>query len=97
VGGAPSEDALAASEQAAAGIRTETTEAGGARVVSVQRLEVALMVTGVWDTAEQREASDTRIADIRRRIFETGGARTPEVSRYEVLSVEFVGVGAATG
>jgi hypothetical protein len=66
-------------------------------VVSVQRLEVALMVTGVWDTAEQREASDTRIADIRRRIFETGGARTPEVSRYEVLSVEFVGVGAATG
>lgn len=38
-----SREALESSEQAATGIRTETTQAGGGQVASVQRLEVALM------------------------------------------------------
>lgn len=152
-----SAEALANSESAAAGIRTDTVQAGGGNVVSVQRGEVALLeravapsvpsflrvvrgqgdpgkidamvqatrdkalpilrglrgfralavsvdrdsgatvVTSVWDTAEDREASDKAIDETRRSIYATGGAtQPPDVSRYEVMSVEFVGVGSAS-
>jgi heme-degrading monooxygenase HmoA len=152
-----SAEALANSETAATGIRTDTTQAAGGTVVSVQRGEVVLLeraaqpsvpafirvvraqgdpakldamvqatrekalpilrglrgfralvvsvdrdsglsvVTSVWDTAADREASDAAIDEVRRGVFATAGAtQPPDVSRYEVMSVEFVGVGAAS-
>jgi heme-degrading monooxygenase HmoA len=148
------EDALKQSAAAAAGIRSDTVQAGGGQVTAIEEYEVALMervtppstpaflrvmrsqtdparqdalvqatreqalpvlktlpgfravvvnldrqsgrviITGVWATAQDRDASETSMADIRTRVFAAAGAGQPEILRYEVLAVEFVGVGA---
>jgi heme-degrading monooxygenase HmoA len=153
-----SAEALKSSETAATGIRNDTVQAGGGKVASVQRLEVALferfapatapayirvvraqgdrtkidtlvqatreralpvlrdthgfralviavdrdsggsVVTTVWDSPEDREASDAKIDAIRRDLFAMAGAtQPPEISRYEVHAVEFVGAAATAG
>jgi heme-degrading monooxygenase HmoA len=149
-----SREALDGSEEGAKQVRTETTDAGGGKVTSVDRFEQVMMeragpasapafvrvnrgkvdpdriddlarnmkeealpavrsqpgfralvlgadrdsgkfmITSVWGTADQREASLSAIADIRKRAFESVGAPEPELSTYEVASVEFVGAGA---
>jgi heme-degrading monooxygenase HmoA/quinol monooxygenase YgiN len=151
-----SEESLKQSAGAAAGIRTDTLQASGGQVTSVDEYEVALMervdtpsapsflrvmrgqadpakldalvqatreqalpvlrtlsgfravtigidrqsgrvmITGVWASAEAREASNSAMADTRSRIFAEAGASQPEIALFEVLSVEFVGVGATT-
>jgi len=67
-----------------------------ALVVSVDRQTGRFVVTGVWDSAEDREASDSALGSVRAGIFADYSAGQPEISRYEVLAVEFVGVGAAS-
>ena len=149
------ESALEASEEAAGRLRTQSTTAAGASVVSITRLESVIMersgpprtpaflrvtrahadpgklddlarrmredalpvvrglsgfralvlgvdrgsgdfvITSVWDTAEDRDASLETIRELRQRTFEAIGASDPDASNYEVVSVEFVGVPAA--
>ncbi len=67
-----------------------------ALTVGVDRSSGDVVVTGVWSSAEARQASDAQIAPVRREIFELGGAGQPEIAMYEVMHVEFVGVGAYT-
>lgn len=62
--------------------------------VSVNRESGSVAITGVYATAEAREAADARMADLRRSIFEGAQASPPQISLYEVLAVEFVGAGA---
>lgn len=67
-----------------------------ALVLGVDRENARFVITSVWDSAANRDASETTINSLRDRIFGNVGVGTPEVSKYEVKSVEFVGVGAAT-
>lgn len=150
-----SKEALEATEQVATGIRTAATQAGGGTLVSVHRLEIAIMeragqpttpaflrvmraqgdpsrldamiqatrekalpvlrtlsgfralvvgvdrqsgfgmITGVWDTVADREASNERMQGIRKEIFDISGAQ-PEIALYEVKAVEFTKVGATS-
>ena len=89
-------------DQLASDMRNEAVPAvralAGARALTagVDRATGEGVVTSVWDSAANREASDSALDSLRRRIFEAAGAQQPEVSLYEVFVVEFVGVGAAT-
>lgn len=62
--------------------------------VGIDRQSGDTVVTGVWNSPAEREASDAQMAPIRREIFELGGAGQPELCFYEVKHVEFVKVGA---
>ena len=150
-----SESALEASEDAGGRLRTQTTTAASASVVSIARLETVMMersgpprtpavlrvtranadpaklddlarrmredalptvqglsgfraltlgvdrrsgdfvITSVWGSPEDREASMEAIREIRKETFAAIGASDPDASNYEVASVEFVGVPAA--
>lgn len=67
-----------------------------ALALGVDRETGRFVITSVWDSAANRDASETTIYALRDRIFGNVGIGTPEVSKYEAKSVEFVGVGAAT-
>lgn len=56
-----------------------------------------IWVSSVWETAEDREASDAKLKDLRRSTAATAGAGEVNVENFESAHVEFkVGAGSAT-
>ena len=56
-----------------------------------------IWVSSVWETAEDREASDAKLKDLRRSTAATAGAGEVIVENFESAHVEFkVGAGSAT-
>ena len=47
-----------------------------------------IWVTSVWETAQDREASESRVLDLRRKIAATAGAADVKVEKYESVHVE---------
>jgi len=58
--------------------------------VAVDRQSGDAVITGVYQTAEAREAGGNALADVRTSIFEQAGSAPPQISLYEAMSVEFV-------
>ncbi|MDQ6918214.1 MAG: hypothetical protein M3Z98_02525 [Candidatus Dormibacteraeota bacterium] len=56
-----------------------------------------IWVSSIWDTEQDREASDAKLTDLRRETAATAGASDVKVEKFESVHVEFkVGAGAAT-
>ena len=54
-----------------------------------------IWVSSVWETAEDREASDARLTDLRRSTAATAGGADVKVEKFESVHVEFkVGAGS---
>jgi heme-degrading monooxygenase HmoA len=56
-----------------------------------------IWVSSVWETEQDREASEARVLDLRRKTAATAGAGDVKVEKFESAHVEFkVGAGSAT-
>lgn len=68
-----------------------------ALLLAVDRDSGRFVVTSVWTTAADRDASSAAVESLRDRVITAVGSTAPEISLYEVMAVEFVGVPAAAG
>ncbi len=56
-----------------------------------------IWVSSIWETAQDREASETSVLDLRRTTAATAGAADVKVEKFESVYVEFkVGAASAT-
>jgi heme-degrading monooxygenase HmoA len=56
-----------------------------------------IWVSSIWETAQDREASEGQVMDLRRKTAATAGAGDVKVDKFESAHVEFkVGAGSAT-
>jgi hypothetical protein len=68
-----------------------------AAILSANAESGKIWVSSVWETAQDREASETRVLDLRRSTATTAGAADVMVEKFETVHVEFkVGATAAT-
>lgn len=54
-----------------------------AAILSVNREQSRLVVSSVWNSAQEREASDARLLDLRRETGEIAGAQAVKVELFE--------------
>lgn len=58
-----------------------------ASILSVNRQQGRMIVSTVWNSAKEREASDARLLDLRRESGEAAGAQTVKVELFESVFV----------
>jgi heme-degrading monooxygenase HmoA len=68
-----------------------------AAIMSANAETGKIWVSSIWETAEDREASEARVLDLRRSTAATAGAGDVKVEKFESFHVEFkVGAASAT-
>src|ERR1700694_1341372 len=68
-----------------------------AAIMSADAESGKIWVSSVWETDQDREASEARVLDLRRTTATTAGAGDVKVEKFESVHVEFkVGTSAAT-
>jgi len=68
-----------------------------AAIMSANAESGKIWVTSVWETAQDREASDAKLTELRRKTAATAGAADVKVEKFESAHVEFkVGATSAT-
>jgi heme-degrading monooxygenase HmoA len=68
-----------------------------AAIMSANAETGKIWVSSIWETAEDREASEARVLDLRRSTAAAAGAADVKVEKFESFHVEFkVGAASAT-